>query len=154
MTRELIFLNTFEPQFAAFTGWKSLTAVETGARTTGAAAPLAPSDLPGFEIIPGEAKYDAPDLFAFPRTGTQAFTIKVLFSHYQLAVTPLRTLRAGFVSLLETFFSGGYLPPVTAPGDMARIDSVQLLTIAPAILGKTKTRSSITVQAAYHFTIL
>ncbi|MHB8392486.1 MAG: hypothetical protein ACYDBH_23375, partial [Acidobacteriaceae bacterium] len=76
------------------------------------------------------------------------------FRHDLLAVTPVRILRAQFVSLIETFFSGGYVPPPAAPGDLARIDSVQLLRIEPDILDKTKTQSSITVQAMYNFTIL
>lgn len=148
MTRELLFQTTFEPQLAAFTAWKSLVDVQSGART-----PLAPSDYPGFEIIPGEAKYTIFDPLGFPRSGTQVFTLRVIFTHSQLATATMRALRAGDVSLIEIFFSGGYTPPAPLPGDTARIDSIQLQTIAPAVLDKTATRSWVTVQAAYNFTL-
>ncbi len=148
MTRELIFQNSFEPQLTAFTSWKSLVNAQAGAYT-----PLAPSDYPGFEIIPGEAKYTRYDGFGYPIYGAQAFTLRVVFSHPQLAVTTMRALRSGDVSLIESFFSGIYLPPAILPGDVARIDSVQLQKIEPAVLDKTATRSTITVQASYDFTL-
>ena len=148
MTRELLFINSFEPQLAAFTAWKSLVNIQRGA-----SSPLAPSDYPGFEIIPGEAKYTRYDSFGHPVSGTQAFTLRVAFTHAQLTVATMRSLRSGDVSLLESFFAGGYLPPVVMPGDGARIDSVQLQSIAPAVLDKSATRSTITVQAVYNFTI-
>ena len=148
MTRELIFINSFEPQLTAFTTWHSLVDSQAGGHT-----PLAPSDYPGFEIIPGEAKYPTFDPLGFPRSGTQAFTLRVVFRHAQLAVASMRSLRAGDVQLIESFFSGGFVPPAPLPGDTARIDSIQLQNIAPAVLDKTATRSSITVQAMYTFTL-
>jgi len=148
MTRELIFQTSFEPQLAAFTAWKSLVNIQRSAAT-----PLAPSDYPGFEIIPGEAKYTRYDSFGHPVSGTQAFTLRVVFTHAQLATAAMRSTRSGDVSLVESFFAGGYLPPPVLPGDVARIDSVQLQTIDPAVLDKTATRSTITVQAIYNFTI-
>jgi len=148
MTREQLFQTSFEPQLAAFTAWKSLVNIQRGAR-----APLAPSDYPGFEIIPGEAKYTRYDSFGHPTNGTQAFTLRVVFTHAQLANATMRTTRSGDVSLLESFFAGGYFAPSVSPGDVARIDSVQLQTIAPAVLDKTATRSSIAAQAVYNFTI-
>jgi|GEM_PF-2457959 len=153
MTRELLFINSFEPQLAAFTAWKSLVNEQRGAHTIGATAPLAPSDYPGFEIVSGEAKYTRFDSFGHPTNGTQAFTLRVLFAHSQLATAAMRTVRSGDISLIEAFFSGGYLPPAVLPGDVARIDSIQLQTIDPAVLDKTATRSTITVQASYNFTI-
>ena len=149
MTRELLFQTTFEPQLTAFTTWKSLVDAQSGGAT-----PLAPSDYPGFEIIFGEAKYTQVDPLGFPRSGTQAFTLRVLFRHAQLATETMRTTRAGDIQLIESFFSGGYVPPPPVPGDTARIDSIQLQHIAPAVLDKTATCSSITVQAAYNFTLL
>jgi len=148
MTRELIFQSSFEPQLAAFTPWKSLVNAQRSAST-----PLAPSDYPGFEIIPGETKYTRYDSFGHPTNGTQAFTLRVVFAHAQLSVAAMRAARSGDVSLLESFFTGGYLAPPVLPGDVARIDSVQLQSIDPATLDKTATRSSISVQAVYHFTI-
>ena len=153
MTRELLFINSFEPQLAAFTAWKSLMNIQAGARTIGTTAPLAPSDYPGFEIIPGEAKYTRYDSFGHPTNGTQAFTLRVIFTHAQLAVAAMRAARSGDVSLLESFFAGGYLAPPVLPGDVARIDSVELQKIDPAVLDKTATHSTITVQAIYNFTI-
>lgn len=153
MTRELIFQNSFEPQLTAFTAWRSLVTIQRGASTIGATAPLAPSDYPGFEIIPGEATYATLDPLGAPQSGTQAFTLRVLFTHSQLATSTMRALRAGDVQLIESFFSGGYVPPAPVPGDTARIDSIQLQKIDPAVFDKTATRSTITVQAVYHFTI-
>lgn len=148
MTRELIFQSSFEPQLAAFTTWKSLVDAEAKPKT-----PLAPSDYPGFEIIPGEAKYTVFDPLGYPRTGTQTFTLRVLFRHAQLGTEAMRTTRAADIALIETFFSGGYVPPPPVPGDTARIDGIQLQSIAPAVLNKTATRSSITAQAVYNFTL-
>jgi len=148
MTRELLFINSFEPQLAAFTAWKSLANVQRGAST-----PLAPSDYPGFEIIPGEAKYTHFDSFGHPTNGTQAFTLRILFTHAQLSTAAMRSFRSANVSLLEFFFAGGYIAPAVMPGDVARIDSVQIKSIDPAVLDKTATRSTITVQAMYNFTI-
>ena len=148
MTRELIFSNSFEPQLAAFTMWKSLVNVEGALTQT-----LAPSDLPGFEIIPAEAKYTQFDSFGHPLTGVQSFTIRVHFAHPQLAVSTLRSARSADVSLLEAFFAGGYIVPAPVIGDVARIDSVRLVKIDPALLSKTATRSSITAHAEYTFTI-
>lgn len=148
MTRELIFQTSFEPQLVAFTAWKSLANVQRGAST-----PLALSDYPGFEIIPGEAKYTRYDSFGHPTNGTQAFTLRVIFTHAQLAVATMRSLHSAEVSLLEFFFAGGYIAPAVLPGDVARIDSVELQKIDPTVLDKTATRSSITVEAIYNFTL-
>jgi hypothetical protein len=148
MTRELLFNTSFEPQLAAFTAWKSLVPVQGALAGT-----LAPSDFPGFEILPGEATYTAFDSLGHPVSGVQAFTLRVHFAHAQLAVTAMRATRSADVSLIEAFFAGGYILPVPAPGDVARIDSATLLKIDPPILSKTATRSSIVVQAEYSFTI-
>ncbi len=148
MTRELLFNNSFEPQLAAFTTWKSLVAVQGAMPST-----FAPSDHPGFEIIPGEAKYTAFDSFGHPTNGVQAFTVRMHFAHAQLSIAAMRATRAADVSLVEEFFSGGYVPPAVLPGDTARIDGAQLLKIDPPLLSKTATRSSIAAQAEYSFTL-
>jgi hypothetical protein len=149
MTRELLFNTSFEPQFAAFTTWKSLAAVQGALPGT-----LAPSDFPGFEILPDEAKYTVYDSFGHPTNGVQAFTIRVHFAHPQLSVPLMRSLRSTNVSQIEAFFSGGYAVPTVSPGDVARIDSVRIVKTEPPILSKTATRSSITIQAEYFFTLL
>ena len=148
MTRELLFNTSFEPQLMAFTGWKSLANAQGGA-----SAALAPSDYPGFEIIPGEAKYFSFDSLGFPMGGTQSFTLRIVFSHSQLATAIMRSTHSADVSLVESFFRGGYLPPPVAPGDVARIDSMRIVTIDPAQLNKNATRSTITVHGEYYFTL-
>ncbi len=148
MTRELLFNTSFEPQLAALTSWKSLVPVQGALAST-----FAPSDYPGFEMIPGEAKYNTFDSFGHPVSGVQAFTVRVHFAHAQLAVVAVRALRSADVSLIEAFFAGGYVLPPVSPGDVARIDSATLLKIDPPMLSKTATRSSIAVQAEYSFTI-
>jgi hypothetical protein len=148
MTRELLFSTSFEPQFATFTTWKSLAAVQGALAST-----LSPSDYPGFEILPGEAKYTFYDSLGHPVNGVQAFSVRVHFAHAQLAIPAMRTTRSSDVSLIEAFFSGGYILPVPAPGDVARIDSATLLKIDPPLLSKTATRSTIVVYAEYYFTL-
>ncbi len=148
MKRELLFNTSFEPQLAAFTAWKSLVPVQGALAST-----LAPSDYPGFEIIPGEAKYTAFDSFGHPVSGVQAFTVRVHFAHPQLAVAAMRAMRSADVSMAEAFFAGGFIPPTVSPGDVARIDGATLLKIDPPTLSKTATRSSIALQAEYSFTI-
>jgi hypothetical protein len=148
MTRELLFSNSFEPQLTAYTSWNSMVDVQGALAST-----LAPSDYPGFEIIAGEAKYTGYDGFGFPMNGVQAFAVRVHFAHPQLAVATMRAMRSADVSLLEAFFSGGFIPPAVSIGDVARIDSVQILKIDPPILSKTATRSSIVVYAEYYFTL-
>src|ERR1035437_649895 len=106
MTRELLFTNSFEPQLAAFTSWKSLVPVQGAMPGT-----FAPSDCPGFEILCGEAKYTGFDGFGHPTNGVQAFTIRVHFAHAQLGVAAMRTARSADVSLVEAFFAGGYVLP-------------------------------------------
>ena len=148
MTRELLFSNSFEAQFASFTAWKSLVPVQGALAST-----LAPSDYPGFEIVGGEAKYLLYDGFGHPTNGVQAFSIRVHFAHAQLAVPAMRAMRSSDVSLIEAFFSGAFVPPPVSPGDVARIDGVQILKIEPPLLSKTATRSSIVVYAEYFFTL-
>ncbi len=148
MTRELLFSNSFEPQLVAFTAWKSLVDVQSALAST-----LAPSDYPGFEIIDGEAKYTLYDGFGFPTNGVQAFAVRVHFTHPQLGVEVMRAIRSAYVSLIEAFFSGGFIPPTVSIGDVARIDSAQILKIDPPILSKTATRSSIVIYAEYYFTL-
>src|ERR1039458_552911 len=86
MTRELLFINSFEAQLAIFATWKTLVATEGGAAST-----LAPSDFPGFEIIPGEATYTNFDSLGYPAGGLQAFVLRVVFAHPQLAVPTMRS---------------------------------------------------------------
>jgi hypothetical protein len=148
MTRELLFSTSFEPQLAAFTLWNSLISTQGALAQT-----LAPSDMPGFELIPGEARYTTYDSFGHPTGGVQSFTLRVHFSHPQLAISTMRATRSPDVSLIESFFVGAYTPPTVSTGDTARIDSITLLTIDPAILSKTATRSSITAHAEYAFTL-
>ncbi|HEY3874400.1 MAG TPA: hypothetical protein VGM92_02905 [Candidatus Kapabacteria bacterium] len=152
MTRELLFSTSFEPQLTAFTGWKSLVNVEAGLGS-GLGRTRAPSDFPGFEIIPGEAKYIDFDGFGHPIDGTQAFTLRIYFAHPQLAVSTLRAMRSADVSILEAFFAGGYILPPVSTGDPVRIDSLELIKIDPAVLSKAITRSSIVAEARYAFTI-
>ncbi|SRR5581483_4772191 len=145
MTRELLFYTTFESQLAAFTGWKSLVSVQGGA--------LSPSDYPGFEVLPGEAKYTAFDSLGFAVHGEQSFTVRVLFSHPELSTLPMRGTHSEFVGLIEGFFAAGYVPPVVGTGDQARIDGIRLQSIEPAVLNKMATRSAFAVHAAYDFTL-
>ncbi len=148
MTRELLFSNSFEPQLTTFTTWKSLVNVQGGLPTT-----FAPSDYPGFEIVGGEAKYTLYDSFGHPVNGVQAFAVRVHFAHSQLDVPDMRAMRSADVSLIEAFFSGGFIPPVVSTGDPARIDGVQIVKIDPPLLSKTATRSSIVIYAEYFFTL-
>ena len=147
MTRELLFINSFEPQLAAFATWKNLVAIEGGAAST-----FAPSDFPGFEIFPGEATYTSFDSLGYPTGGVQAFVLRVVFAHSQLAAATMRSTHSVYVSLIEEFFSGGYMPPAVSSGDVARIDGAQIVKIDPPIINKTSTRTTITVHANYSFT--
>jgi hypothetical protein len=147
MTRELLFINSFEPQLVAASTWKNLVATEGGAAST-----LAPSDYPGFEIIPGEATYTGFDSLGFPTGGLQSFVLRVVFSHSQLAVSTMRSTHSIYVSLIEEFFSGGYIPPPVSIGDVARIDAAQIVKIDPPIVNKSATRTTVTVHATYSFT--
>ena len=148
MTRELLFINSFEPQLVTASAWNNLVATEGGAAST-----LAPSDYPGFEIVPGETTYTAFDSLGFPTNGVQAFVLRVVFAHSQLAVSTMRTTHSSYVSIIEEFFSGGYIPPTIKIGDLARIDGAQIVKIDPTIVNKTATRTAITVHATYSFTI-
>jgi hypothetical protein len=148
MTRELLFTNSFEPQLVAYTSWKSLVEVQGALTST-----FAPSDYPGFEIVAGETKYTLYDSFGFPTNGVQAFTVRVHFAHAQLAIAAMRSTRSSDVSLLEAFFSGGFVPPPVSGGDLARIDGAQIVKIDPPLLSKTATRSSIVIYAEYFFTL-
>lgn len=148
MTRELIFNSNFEPQLAASTAWKPLVTVQGASERT-----FAPSDFPGFEILPGEAKFTAFDSFGHPVAGTQAFTLRIHYSHSELSVSAMRSTRSGMVGLLESFFGSGFTLPPVSIGDTARIDSVKLVSIDPPVLSKTATRSTITAQCEYTFTI-
>ena len=148
MTRELLFNTSFESQLTSYTAWKSLTAVQGALAST-----RSPSDYPGFEILPGEAKYTDYDGLGHPVNGVQAFSVRVHFAHAQLAVPAMRAMRSSDVSLLEAFFSGGFVPPLVSVGDVARIDGAEIVKIDPPILSKTATRSSIVVYAEYFFTL-
>ncbi len=148
MTRELLFIDSFEPQLVAFTAWKSLVNVQGALPNT-----LTPSDFPGFEILPGEAKYTLYDSFGYPTNGVQAFTLRVHFAHAQLAIQTMRATRSISISAIEAFFSGGYVPPVVATGDVARIDGAQIRNVEPPTLSKTATRSTIDILAEYSFTL-
>ena len=148
MTRELLFTNSFEPQLVAFTAWKSLVDVQGALAST-----FAPSDYPGFEIVAGEATYTLYDGFDFPTNGVQSFAVRVHFAHPQLDISAMRSFRSADVSLIEAFFSGGFVPPTVSIGDVARIDSAQILKIDPPVLSKTATRSSIVIYAEYYFTL-
>jgi hypothetical protein len=156
MTREQLFTTTFEPQFELATSFHSLVRKQTAApakRATGEARSITPSDYPGYEIIPGDAIYTSYDSLGHPVTGIQRFTLRVIFAFSQLAIDTMRTTRSDYVSGIEAFFSGGYTPPAPLPGDPARIDSVQILKIEPAIYDKTATRAVIGVEAEYYFTL-
>ena len=115
---------------------------------------LAPSDFPAFALIPGEASYTAYDSTGNPTAGSQAFDIKVIFAHSQLATSTMLATRSDYIGLVESFFSGGYTPPTVSPGDPARIDGILLRKVDPPILNKNDTRSTITIQASYFFTLL
>jgi hypothetical protein len=146
MTRELLFTTTFESAFASATGWNSMIANIGGL--------LAPSDFPAFAIIPGEASYSSYDSTGNPIAGSQAFVIKIIFAHSQLAMSTMLATRSDYIGFVESFFSGGYTPPVVSPGDPARIDGILLRKADPPILNKSDTRSTITIQASYFFTLL
>ncbi len=150
MTRELLFTSSFESQLATTTGWNNL---DTSVGTSPTHA-LAPSDFPGFVILPGEAMYTAYDSGGHPTAGLQHFTLRVLVNHPQLALSAARTTRSDYVGLIEAFFSGGYTPPAITTGDPVRIDSIILEKIDPATLNKNDTRSVIAAHGAYHFTLL
>jgi hypothetical protein len=76
MTRETLFLTTFEAQFAAVFGWSAAQALE-GKR------PFAPGDLPGFAIELGETTYTAFNVSGWPINGRQQFAIRIYWSHPQ-----------------------------------------------------------------------
>src|SRR5258708_29041601 len=116
MTRELLFITTFESEFQATTGWKSLDTNPGSAPVSS----LAPSDMPGFFIVPGETRYLTYDGTGFPTSGTQNFTLRIFFSHSQLALGAWRSTRSDYVGIIETFFSGAYTPPIVSTGDQAR----------------------------------
>jgi hypothetical protein len=122
-------------------------------RGSGEARSLAPSDYPGYEIFPGDAIYTSYDSLGHPVTGTQRFTLRVIFAFTQLGVETMRIMRSDYVSAIEAFFSGGYTMPASLPGDAARIDGVQIVKIEPGILDKTATRAVISVEAEYYFTL-
>jgi hypothetical protein len=147
MTRELLFINSFEPQLTTFTTWQSLVAVQSSPKST-----LAPSDFPGFEIVPGEATYASYDSLGYPASGVQAFVLRVVFAHSQLAVGAMRSTHSAYASLIEEFFSGGYTPPIVSSGDVVRIDGAQIVKIDPPIVNKTATRTTVTAHATYSFT--
>ena len=144
MTRELLFLTTFESAFASATGWNSAFAKEGG--------PLAPSDFPAFVLMPGEARYTY-DSSGSPIAGSQAFDIKITFAHSQLAMALARATRSDYIGLVDSFFSG-YTPPAVTPGDPARIDGIILTKVSPSVLNKRDTQSTIIIQASYFFTLL
>jgi hypothetical protein len=146
MTRELLFTTSFETEFASATGWKSMLAIQGG--------PLAASDLPAFGLTPGEATYTAYDATGNPASGTQAFSIRIIFAHAQLAVASALATRSDYIGQVESFFSGGYTPPVVSLGDPARIDGILLKSVDPPLLNKIDTRSAITIHASYFFTML
>ena len=156
MTRESLFNTTFEPQFALATGFKSLVALQTNTaakRSNSEPRSFAPSDLAGFEIIPGDAQYTSYDSFGHPVTGVQRFVVRLVYQFPQLAVNTMRATRSDYVSGIEAFFSGGFAAPAPTPGDPARIDSVQILSIDAAPIDKTVTRGAIEVHAEYYFTL-
>ena len=148
MTREQLFNSTFATQLAGFAAWKSLVSTQSNPVMS-----LAPSDLPGFEIITGAARYSGMDSAGHPTQGVQEFTLRVHYAHSQLALDVMRMLHAQYTSLIEGFFSGGYIPPSVSTGDLARIDGTELLTIEAPILSKTATRSAVTAKAQYFFTL-
>ena len=147
MTRELLFIDSFESLFTVFTTWNSLVTKQSGPVNA-----FAPGDYPGFEIVPGEATYTGFDSLGFPTGGLQAFVLRVHFAHPQLAVATMRSTHSVYVSLIEAFFSGGYVPPAASTGDVARIDGAQIVKIDPPVINKTATRTTITVHATYSFT--
>ncbi len=148
MTREQLFITTFEPQLVTFTGWKLLVDLQTNPVHA-----FAPSDLPGFELLNGTARYTGFDSLGHPTQGVQEFTLRVHYAHAQLATETMRQLHAQYTSLVEGFFSGGYLAPPVTTGDLARIDSIALLTIEAPALNKTATRSTVVAKAEYFFTL-
>jgi hypothetical protein len=99
------------------------------------------------------ARYTLYDSFGYPTNGVQAFEVRVHFAHSQLAISTMRSMRSADVSLIEAFFSGGFIPPTVSTGDVARIDSAQIVKIDPPLLSKTATRSSIVIYAEYFFTL-
>ncbi len=147
MTRELLFFNNFETQFGEFSGWRSL-AEQRGVKD------LAPGDYPGFEVTPGEARYTEYDTYGHPYGGEQDFTLRIVFAHPQCAFQPVRTMHAEFVSLVEQFFTGGYISPTLDLSDRARINGITLLKIESPVTNKIATHTTIIVRAQYSFTLI
>jgi hypothetical protein len=146
MTRETLFLTTFELQFAAVFGWSAAQALE-GKR------PFAPGDLPGFAIELGETTYTAFNVSGWPINGRQQFAIRIYWSHPQMDIAARLAQRSDYISTIEAFFSGGYTPPGADPGNPDTIDTIGIQYIDPPSYHKLDTRSVITVRAFYDFTI-
>ena len=150
MTREILFTSAVELQLVATTLWRSLGA-DQGATT---ASGLMPGDMPGFVVIPGETRYNSYDSGVTSVTGVQSFTIRVFFSHPQLALGTWRVTRSDHIALIEAFFNGGFAIPLVSPGDTARIDAVRLTRVEPATLARLETRSVIAAHGEYDFTLI
>jgi hypothetical protein len=146
MTREQLFTTSFGNQFALYMGW-------TGSGLQ-SARPIAPSDLPGFEIVLGETTITSFDSLGYPITGIQQFGLHLFWPHAQLSLDLRELSRSNYIQQIEAFFAGTYTPPAPSPSDPDRIDAIQLQKIDPPLLHKTDTRSVIAVRGAYNFTIL
>jgi hypothetical protein len=147
MTRESLFLATFEPQFAIGMSWPPTCAGLEGGRPIGA------SDLPGYAIELGETQFTAFDVSGFPIKGRQLFAIRLYWSHPERAVASRLAQRSDYIGQIEAFFAGGYAPPGTDPANPDTIDAIGIQYIDPPSYHKLDTRSVITVRAFYDFTI-
>ena len=147
MTRESLFIATFEPLFATAMGWPPTRAGFEGRR------PIATGDLPGYSIELGETQFTAFDISGFPIRGRQQFALRFFWAHPQNAVASRLAARSDYVGQIEAFFSGGYAPPGPDPANPDTIDAIGIQYIDPPSYHKLDTRSVITVRAFYDFTI-
>src|SRR6266545_5009611 len=103
MTRETLFLTTFEPQFATAMGWSPTQPGLEGRR------PIMPGDLPGYAVELGETTFTAFNTSGYPINGRQQFALRVFWSHPQLAVAARLAQRSDYIAQIEAFFAGGYI---------------------------------------------
>jgi hypothetical protein len=146
MTRETLFLTSFEPQFESAFGWSAAQALE-GQR------PFAPGVLPGFAVELGETTFTSFNVNGWPINGRQQFALRIYWSHSELDIAGSLSQRSDYIQNIEAFFAGGYTPPATDPSNPDTIDAIGIQYIDPPSYHKLATRSVITVRAFYDFTI-
>lgn len=110
-------------------------------------------DLPGFAIELGETSYTAFSSLGYPTKGRQLFAMRLFWSHPQLAVVARLAQRSDYISEIEAFFAGGYVPPGPDPSNPDTIDAIGIEKVDPPSYHKLDTRSVITVRGSYDFTI-